>query len=119
VIHRDLKLENILFADAMKMRIKIVDFGIAGIAAKNVEGEQSDLGSLLYVAPEVLSGADRSATPALDVWSMGCIFYAMLTGELPFTGASTREIAKNILTCSYKRLSQFPHVSKPWHKLVS
>jgi serine/threonine protein kinase len=86
VIHRDLKLENILFADAMKLRIKIVDFGIAGIAAKNVMGEKSEMGSLLYVAPEVLTGKDTSATPALDVWSMGCIFYALLTGSLPFLG---------------------------------
>ena len=67
VIHRDLKLENILFSDDSKSLIKIVDFGIAGMFAVGAGAERSDAGSLLYIAPEVLSGVDNRANPALDI----------------------------------------------------
>lgn len=67
VVHRDLKLENILFATETKEQIKIVDFGIAGMFALGKEGDASDAGSLLYIAPEVLSGKDNRTNPALDI----------------------------------------------------
>ena len=116
VIHRDLKLENILFSDSSKTQIKIVDFGIAGMFAVGAAGERSDAGSLLYVAPEVLSGADNRASPALDVWSIGCIFYAMLMKDHPFIGETTNEVIQKILKCDYPKLN--PTISKPWHKLI-
>ena len=67
VVHRDLKLENILFSSNSRNQIKIVDFGIAGIFGPNNHGERSDAGSLLYLAPEVLSGENNRANPALDI----------------------------------------------------
>ena len=66
VIHRDLKLENILFSDKGKKHLKLVDFGISGIF-NGRQGERSNAGSLLYIAPEVLSGADNQANPSLDI----------------------------------------------------
>ena len=77
------------------------------------------MGSLLYVAPEVLTGADQSATPALDIWSIGCIIYALLTGGLPFEGSDAREITRKIVKCKYKRLTEFPNISRPWKKLIN
>ena len=118
IIHRDLKLENILFADPTRLRIKIVDFGIAGVTALGGEGEKSTAGSLLYLAPEVLSGKNKESTPELDVWSMGCIIYSMLTNTLPFTGQSHKEVSAKIQACKYKRLSKFEGISAPWDKLV-
>jgi MAP/microtubule affinity-regulating kinase len=116
VIHRDLKLENILFASKSSSQIKIVDFGISGMFAGGSNGERSDAGSLLYIAPEVLSGLDNRANPALDVWSMGCIFYALLMKDLPFMAETQDEVIKKILKSEYPPLSA--KISKPWHKLV-
>ena len=119
VIHRDLKLENILFASKTSNQIKIVDFGISGMSAGaggGGGGERSDAGSLLYIAPEVLSGLDNRANPALDVWSMGCIFYALLMKDLPFMGETQDEVIKKILKGDYPHLDA--KISKPWHKLI-
>lgn len=52
IIHRDLKLENILVKSREDMTIKIVDFGIAGVCVDNKK-ERNDCGSLTYMAPEV------------------------------------------------------------------
>ena len=64
---------------------KIADLGFA---RKVEEGQlaETKLGTPLLMAPEVLNGNkyDHSA----DVWSLGCIFYEMLTGYQPFTGTS-------------------------------
>lgn len=53
VIHRDLKLENVLFETKAKTRIKVVDFGISGMCKGNV-AEKNDAGTLRYMAPETL-----------------------------------------------------------------
>ena len=116
IIHRDLKLENILFADSMQTHLKIVDFGISGMLTVNGQGDRSDAGSLLYLAPEVLSGADNKSTPALDVWSIGCILYALLTGKQPFQGENQRESAKRILSVRYTELP--PEVPPPLRLLI-
>jgi serine/threonine protein kinase len=53
IIHRDLKLENVLFDSKARSRIKIVDFGISG-RCKGNQGERTDAGTIRYMAPEVL-----------------------------------------------------------------
>ena len=53
VIHRDLKLENVLFETKGRTKIKIVDFGIAGMCKPDMH-EKNDAGTLKYMAPEVL-----------------------------------------------------------------
>ena len=72
VIHRDLKLENVLFKhppepededDLNDFFIKIIDFGIAGVATDKV-----DAGTLCYMAPECLESKLAETTPAIDVW---------------------------------------------------
>lgn len=114
-IHRDLKMENVLFADPMKMRIKIVDFGIAGMFTAGRKGERSDAGSLLFTAPEVISGKDNSSRPSLDVWSMGCIIFCMLTGEHPFLDDTQQQTIDNILASRYVLPATF---ARSWHKLI-
>ena len=116
VVHRDLKLENILFSTDSRIQIKIVDFGIAGIFGPNNHGERSDAGSLLYLAPEILSGENNRANPALDIWSLGCILYVLLTNEHPFEGETREETVKKIQSGRYKRLNN--SISKPWHVLI-
>lgn len=116
LVHRDLKLENILFASESKTQIKIVDFGIAGMFGPNNNGERSDAGSLLYLAPEILSGENNRANPALDIWSIGCILYYLLVGKHPFDGESREEVLGKIQGCKYKRMSN--DISKPWHVVI-
>jgi serine/threonine protein kinase len=120
IIHRDLKLENILFADPFHSSLKIVDFGIAGMFSIGSEGEKSNAGSLLYIAPEVLSGRDIHASPSLDIWSMGCIIYYLLTGSHPFGRADTRkDITHNIITGSYTPIYQAREdIDEHWNRLL-
>lgn len=63
--------------------IKIVDFGIAGLFA-GWKSEITKAGSLYYLAPEVLSWKNMIASPMMDIWSVGCILFALVVGNLPF-----------------------------------
>lgn len=95
VIHRDLKLENVLFLEKGNLVVKVVDFGIAGKNTTNVH-ESTTAGSIAYMPPEVISHEDTSADPAIDVWALGCILYAMLLGRLPFYGADEEAFKESI-----------------------
>ena len=80
-VHRDLKLENILLDK--NENVKLVDFGFT----REYEGKMSYLqtfcGTVCYSAPEMLKG-EKYAGEKVDVWSLGIILFALLTGELPF-----------------------------------
>jgi len=79
VVHRDLKLENILI---VKDKIKIADFGFATTIKTQKSLMDGTCGSLNYVAPEVLT--KKPYSKACDLWSIGVILYCMLAGYLPF-----------------------------------
>lgn len=82
IVHRDLKLENIMMSDTTDEAVpKIVDFGLAKIIGPS-NTAQEPFGTLGYVAPEVLR--KQPYTFSCDVWSIGCIIYALLSGSLPF-----------------------------------
>ena len=99
------------------VKIKIVDFGIFCSNRGNVS-EKSTAGSLKYMAPELLSGRTHS-TPKIDVWSMGCMLYSMVTGEYPFNGSERDELKKQILTKIIKvRVKQNQHLSEPCLELI-
>ena len=95
VVHRDLKLENVLFKNAAEGDhfVKVVDFGIAGVAQDKV-----DAGTLAYMAPECLDKVAAATTPAIDVWAIGVMFFTMLYGTLPFYSGNERDLAKKITT---------------------
>lgn len=91
VLHRDLKSDNVMLrhrpgAEPMPV---IMDFGLASALSPNssrVSSEQAMVGSLAYMAPEQVQGdALRVAT---DIYSVGVIFFEMLTGQLPFKASS-------------------------------
>jgi hypothetical protein len=82
--HRDLKLENILLADARKTVVKLTDFGFVREYSATARLLLSTVcGTTVYMAPEMLAG-QRYLGFACDVWLMGVILYTMLYGELPF-----------------------------------
>jgi len=85
VVHRDIKPENILVD--RKGRVKIADFGIAklvGAAAADytLTASQMVLGTPRYMAPEQIE-RPREVDQRADIYSLGVVFYEMLTGELP------------------------------------
>ena len=86
VSHNDLKPDNLfLLVDGT---IKVCDFGIAThISSKE---EKHILGTANYLAPEVITSKKYSVQS--DIYSLGIIFYELLTGELPFEGESSKEV---------------------------
>lgn len=99
IIHRDLKPANIMYNPA-EQSAKLLDFGIARDADLNPEERLTRagffVGTLQYVAPETLSG--ELVKEQADVYSLATITYYLLTGCLPFTGKSPRELFQQLLT---------------------
>jgi serine/threonine protein kinase len=97
IAHRDLKPQNVLIAKFP--RIKVSDFGLCGFIAPQ-EMMQTFCGSPCYCAPECLSRIQYDGRLA-DVWSLGVILYAMITGSHPWTMANTSLMLRQILKGSY------------------
>ncbi len=101
IIHRDLKPGNIFVVQRRNSPpvVKVLDFGIAKLAADAVEDLEAHaltqtgvmIGTPRYMSPEQCDGA--KLTPAADVYSLGIIFYELLTGATPFTGTSPIAVA--------------------------
>ena len=114
IVHRDLKLENILIYETEKSKttgedlfnIKIIDFGTARIFDKS-KNPQSIVGSSYYIAPEVLK---QRYNKECDLWSVGVILYMFIVGHAPFDGCDDEEITSNIQSGIYSK------VDKRWKK---
>lgn len=101
IVHRDLKPENLFLTkrDDGSPLIKILDFGIAKIAAESTGTTQSGqiLGTPLYMAPEQARGDSMQVGPASDLYALGLIAYKLLTGAPYWTGTSVAAILGEIL----------------------
>ena len=89
IIHRDIKPHNIMLLD--DGMIKVADFGIAALQNDLEMPTEEAVGSVHYIAPEQARG--QAADTRSDIYSLGIVMYEMLTGQLPYTGDSTVEIA--------------------------
>lgn len=95
IIHRDLKLENILINDENDLsQIKICDFGFSTMSSQD---STTFYGSPGYIAPEILYLMPH--TNKVDVFSAGIILYIMLSKKFPFNGDSIEEIMRNNKRC--------------------
>jgi len=108
IVHRDLKLENLLFKTKPNTKnkqsltdVRVIDFGLSRrynthhrfVSLKKLT---SFVGTKFYVAPEVLN---KSYTHAVDVWSIGVLAYALLSTKAPFSGRNDQELFDKIQSC--------------------
>ena len=101
IVHRDLKPDNLFhMSDGT---LKISDFGIAAPIGTTNDGD-SIQGTIYYCAPEMIMGAPVAISN--DIYSMGVIFYELLTGQVPFDGQSVEEVAMKQMR------KRFPEASK-------
>ncbi|KAJ6648421.1 Serine/threonine-protein kinase polo [Pseudolycoriella hygida] len=98
IIHRDLKLGNLFLND--QLNVKIGDFGLATRIEFDGERKKTLCGTPNYVAPEVLTEIGHSFEA--DIWSIGCVMYALLVGRPPFETKTLRETYRKIKMCDYK-----------------
>src|SRR5258708_25252961 len=104
IIHRDLKGANVVITH--DGRVKVLDFGLARRLDKatvnaltrsqaSVERDRSIVGTLPYMAPEVLMGETGSYQS--DIWALGVLLYEAVTGQLPFGGSTSFGLSAAIL----------------------
>ena len=107
ILHRDIKLENIMISEKEKDNstgeelfwAKIIDFGTAKLFEKNKK-EKEVVGSSYYIAPEVLK---QNYNEKCDTWSVGVILYMTLVGRAPFDGKDDEEIINKISSVDYNK----------------
>lgn len=112
IIHRDVKPANVFIA--RDGTVKVVDFGLA--VQNNVSGHAKFAGTIPYMSPEQLTNGplDRRS----DIWSVGVTMYELLSGQLPFHGATLSDLRHSILNARVPVLdTSIPLASELGHVL--
>jgi serine/threonine protein kinase KIN1/2 len=92
IVHRDLKIENILISKTGD--IKIIDFGLSNLFSPR-DHLKTFCGSLYFAAPELLQ-ARQYTGPEVDIWSFGVVLYVLVCGKVPFDDQSMPQLHAKI-----------------------
>lgn len=117
LVHADVKPQNILVTN--DYRVKVTDFGIAQALTDTQPMQRQEVvwGSPHYFAPEQARG--EKPTPASDVYAIGIVMFEMLTGRLPYTGATQQDLALAHLRERVPMVTEFnPSVPEALAKIV-
>ncbi|WP_432354924.1 Stk1 family PASTA domain-containing Ser/Thr kinase [Sporosarcina sp. A2] len=116
IIHRDVKPQNILMDE--EGHVKITDFGIAmALTATSHTKTNSVLGTVHYLSPEQARG--RMATKKSDVYSLGIVFYELLTGKLPFSAETAVAVAlKHLQEETPSVRAEFPSIPQSVENII-
>lgn len=90
VVHRDIKLDNILIEEGTRM-VKIIDFGFSVLTQAPNQRLKVFCGTPSYMAPEITRKSDYEGNP-VDIWACGVLLYVMLVGQFPFRGSSEKDL---------------------------
>ena len=127
IIHRDLKPANIMLVEDPETGghdwIKVLDFGLARVREPSDEGRLTQTGVVMgtpaYMSPEQIRSA-RSVVDRSDVYTLGVMFYEMLSGQKPFTSASDAEVMFMHMSTEPKSLAEVsPGMPPPIVELVA
>lgn len=124
VLHRDLKPSNVFLSEAQTLRVVIADFGLAHDTTAPITetlagfGETAVVGTPAYMAPEQLRGI--GCTVQSDIHAFGAVLFEMVTGQLPFPGATPLAAALRRLDGEAPPLQSIaPHVPRRWRDAVA
>jgi eukaryotic-like serine/threonine-protein kinase len=119
VVHRDIKPANIYLVRRKLDNdyVKVLDFGVARIEQDaRVTGQGTIVGTPEYIAPEQVR--TPTASPSADLYSLGCVLFEMLTGQLPFQGKTTMLLVKHLNDPPPVPSSFLPSIPKAVDELV-
>lgn len=98
IVHRDIKMENVLCLDPDQLKpvhVKLADFGLSSKLSGKNPSLNSLVGTSFYIAPEIINKRDYGAS--VDLWASGVLFYITLSGQFPFCGNTDDEYYKNVI----------------------
>ena len=98
IVHRDLKLENVLIND--QKILKLIDFGFS-VSVKNNQKISFTCGTPHYMAAELAQKKDYYGPPA-DIWALGVMLFILLTGRVPFHGEFEDDLYRKISQAKFK-----------------
>ena len=117
VIHRDIKPANIMLS--IQGEVKLMDFGIAHAdTLSDLTETGTGLGTPSYMSPEQILG--EKLDPRSDIWSLGVVFYQMLTGQKPFIEDSKRSVLQKIRLERYVPARKInPKIPRPLERVLA
>jgi serine/threonine protein kinase len=104
IVHRDVKPSNLFLVGGRSDDVRVIDFGVARAPRSRLTSEGTVLGTPEYMAPEQAQGAEL--TPRVDVFALGCVLFACLTGQSPYAAADAMQSMRKLLQGAAPRLRE-------------